>query len=60
MMLLPFLSVCLLFHYLLFHFLPIYQSLALFVQIHGQGYHFALVGLEWFGVLLRLNLSFGC
>ena len=43
----------------LIHFFPIYQSLACFIEFHGQGDDLALIGLERFGVTLVLALALG-
>ena len=43
----------------LFHFFPIYQSLACFIEFHGQGDDLALVGLEGLCVALFLYLALG-
>ena len=41
------------------YFLPINQSLSHIIQFYGKGYHFALISLERFGILLGFHLLFG-
>lgn len=44
----------------LIHYLPVYQPLALAVELHGKAYDLSLVGLERLGIAAVTYLPLGC